>query len=89
VVNNDDPERFHPNQKPVPLLAYLIRTYTNPGMVVLDNTTGAGSTPVACIETERHFVAFEWNKDNPLQYYPRTLERINRAKNMVKLFPTY
>ena len=50
---------LHPAQKPVPLLSYLIRTYTNEGEVVLDFCMGSGSTGVACAETNRRFVGIE------------------------------
>lgn len=50
---------FHPTQKPVELLEYLIKTYTNPGEVVLDNCMGSGSTGVACANTGRSFIGFE------------------------------
>lgn len=59
VVNNDDLARVHPNQKPLELLEYLIRSYSNGGDVVLDNTMGSGATGVACIHTGRHFVGIE------------------------------
>lgn len=62
VVNNDgttDGGRFHPNQKPVSLLKYLIETYTCPGEAVLDFTMGSGSTGVACAETDRIFYGIE------------------------------
>ena len=52
-------ELFHPQQKPVPLLEYLIRTYTNEGETVLDATMGSGSTGVACVNTGRKFIGFE------------------------------
>ena len=42
---------LHPTQKPVPLLEYLIKTYTNEGNMVLDNCMGSGSTGVACVRT--------------------------------------
>jgi site-specific DNA-methyltransferase (adenine-specific) len=60
-VNNDDPERRHEHQKPLPLLEYLIRTYSNPGNTVLDNTMGSGATGIACINTGRHFVGIEFS----------------------------
>ena len=50
---------FHPTQKPVALMEYLIRTYTNEGAVVMDNTMGSGTTGVACINTSRHFIGIE------------------------------
>lgn len=52
----------HPQQKPVDLLEYLIKTYTNEGEVVLDCTMGSGSTGVACINTGRKFIGFETEK---------------------------
>lgn len=52
-------ECYHPTQKPVALLEYLLRTYTDPGDVVLDNTMGSGSTGVACVRTGRSFVGIE------------------------------
>ena len=51
--------RCHPTQKPVALMEYLIRTYTNPGDTVLDNCMGSGSTGVACINTGRNFIGIE------------------------------
>ena len=50
---------IHPTQKPVALIEYLIRTYTNPGEVVVDNCMGGGSTPVACLNTGRRCIGFE------------------------------
>jgi len=49
----------HPTQKPVALLEYLIKTYTNEGETVLDNTMGSGSTGVACANTGRKFIGIE------------------------------
>lgn len=49
----------HPTQKPVALMEYLIRTYTNEGETVLDNTMGSGTTGVACINTGRKFIGIE------------------------------
>jgi site-specific DNA-methyltransferase (adenine-specific) len=54
-----DTETLHPTQKPVALLEYLIRTYTNEGGTVLDNTMGSGTTGVACVQTGRSFVGIE------------------------------
>lgn len=51
--------RLHPTQKPVALLEYLIRTYTDPGDTVLDNAMGSGSTGVACANTGRRFIGIE------------------------------
>ena len=49
----------HPTQKPVALMEYLIRTYTNPGDTVLDNCMGSGTTGVACVNTNRQFIGIE------------------------------
>ena len=50
---------FHPTQKPVALMEYLIKTYTNEGETVLDFTMGSGSTGVACVNTNRSFIGIE------------------------------
>jgi site-specific DNA-methyltransferase (adenine-specific) len=50
---------LHPTQKPVALMEYLIRTYTNAGDTVLDFTAGSGTTGVACVNTGRHFIGIE------------------------------
>jgi site-specific DNA-methyltransferase (adenine-specific) len=55
-VNNGKNKLYHPTQKPVTLLEYLIKTYTNENMIVLDNCMGSGSTGVACINTNRKFI---------------------------------
>ena len=67
-VNN---KRFHPTQKPVALLEYLIKTYTNEEDIVLDFTMGSGSTGVACLNTNRNFIGIE--KDE--KYYNIAVER--------------
>ena len=66
---------FHPTQKPVPLLEYLIRTYTNDGDTVLDNCMGSGSTGVAVKRVGgRHFIGMEQNK----VYFDIAKERIEK-----------
>lgn len=75
-----DPNAVHPTQKPVALGEYLIRTYTDPGAVVLDNTMGSGSFGVAAMNTGRHFIGME--KDDPERgdhYYRVACERIQAA----------
>lgn len=56
-------DQSHPTQKPVALLEWLIKTYTNRGGLVLDNTMGSGSTGVACVNTERDFIGIELNEE--------------------------
>ena len=52
-------KHLHPTQKPVALMEYLIKTYTNDGETVLDNCMGSGSTGVACVHTNRRFIGIE------------------------------
>lgn len=54
---------LHPTQKPVELIEYLIRTYTKEGETVLDNCIGSGTTAIACINTNRHYIGFEKEKN--------------------------
>lgn len=63
---------LHPTQKPVALLEYLIKTYTNEGGVVLDNCMGSGSTGVACVNTNRNFIGIELDEN----YFKIAKERI-------------
>lgn len=60
-VNNY--ERVHPNQKPLELFEYMIKTYTNPNDLVLDNVMGSGTTAIACLKTDRRFIGFETSKE--------------------------
>ena len=69
--------RLHPTQKPVELLEYLIKTYTNEGEIVLDFTAGSGSTGVACINTGRKFIGIELDE----KYFNIAENRIEEAVN--------
>ena len=62
IPKNHPAKSPHPTEKPVALLEWLIKTYTNPGETVLDNCIGSGSTAVACINTGRHYIGFETEK---------------------------
>ena len=64
---------LHPTQKPVALIEYLIKTYTNELETVLDFTMGSGTTGVACCNTNRNFIGIELNKD----YFKIAQDRIN------------
>ena len=64
--------RLHPAQKPVELLEYLIKTYTNENEIVLDNCMGSGSTGVACINTNRNFIGIELDE----KYFEIAKERL-------------
>ena len=63
---------LHPTQKPVELMEYLIKTYTNPGNTVLDNTMGSGSTGVAAVQCGRKFIGIEMDSE----YYKLAKQRI-------------
>lgn len=70
-----DKEKLHPTQKPVELLEYLIKTYTNENDLVLDNCMGSGSTGVACVNTNRNFIGIEISEE----YFDIAKERINNV----------
>ena len=79
--NSDKTKILHPTQKPVPLLEYLIKTYTNEGDVVLDNTMGSGTTGVACVNTNRNFIGMELDD----KYFEIAKARINEATTAKQL----
>ena len=75
-------DTWHPTQKPVDLLRYLIRTYSNEGDTILDNCMGSGTTAVACIKEKRHFIGFELNKE----YFDKACKRIDAERRQLTLF---
>ena len=75
VFSNVQKDKFHPTQKSVALLEYLIRTYTKEGETVLDNTMGSGSTGVACANTRREFIGVEQDS----KYFQIAKSRIEGA----------
>lgn len=77
LLQFDSEEGLHPTQKPVELLEYLIKTYTNEGEIVLDNCMGSGSTGVACVNTNRNFIGMELDES----YFDIAKERIENTKN--------
>ena len=79
-----DGGKRHPTEKPVDLLKYLVRTYSNPGETVLDFCMGSGSAGAACGELGRNFLGC----DLDLNYYERCEERIKSAfrSNSMKVF---
>lgn len=72
-------DKLHPTQKPVDLLEYLIKTYTNEGETVLDNCMGSGSTGVACVNTSRNFIGIELDE----HYFQVAKDRIANAQNQI------
>ena len=77
IIKFNKDKGYHPTQKPVALLEYLIKTYTNEGEMVLDNCMGSGSTGVACVNTGRKFIGIEIDK----KYFDISKQRIEEAKN--------
>ena len=75
-----DKNNLHPTQKPVALIEYLVKTYTNESETILDNCMGSGTTAIACMNTNRNFIGFELNKE----YYDMSCKRIE--ENKMKLF---
>lgn len=74
-----DGKKLHPTQKPVALLEYLIKTYTNEGGLVLDNCMGSGSTGVAALELDRNFIGIELDK----HYFDTATKRIEEINAKV------
>ena len=71
-IKNRDSIKVHPTQKPIALLEWLVKTYTNEGDLVLDPTMGSGTTGVACVNTGRSYVGIEKERE----YYAVACERI-------------
>jgi site-specific DNA-methyltransferase (adenine-specific) len=80
-IPNTDRSVEHPTQKPVTLMEYLIRTYTNEGETVLDNTMGSGTTLVACVNTGRNGIGIELRQD----YFAIAQQRIAQAEQQLRL----
>jgi len=73
---------LHPTQKPVELIRWLIRTYTNSGGVILDNCIGSGTTAIAAIREHRHYIGFELNRE----YYDIACRRVSEELAQPRLF---
>ena len=82
VVSNSKEKCDHPTQKPVALLEYLIKTYSNEGDTILDNCMGSGSTGVACVNTKRSFIGIELNEE----YFKIAEKRIKETRQQLKIF---
>ena len=70
--DSDKDRGLHPTQKPVPLLEYLIKTYSNENDLILDNCMGSGSTIIGCLNTNRRYIGIEREK----KYFDISQERI-------------
>ncbi len=76
ISNRSEVRKLHPTQKPVALMEYLIRTYTNEGDTALDNCMGSGTTGVACVNTGRNFIGMEMDAG----YFEIAKNRIEAAQ---------
>lgn len=74
--------KLHPTQKPVELIRWLIRSYTNEGDLVLDNCIGSGTTAIAAIKEKRHFIGMELDKE----YFDIAEDRIKKELSNPSLF---
>ena len=72
----------HPTQKPVALLEYLIKTYTNEGETVLDNTFGSCTTGIACLNTNRNFIGIEMDDT----YFQIGVDRIEKQQKVLSSY---
>ena len=83
ITNGDRTvENDHPTQKPIDIMRYLIRTYSNEGDLVFDGYVGSGTTADACIVENRNFIVCE----NKLEFYKMTVKRIEQRKSQTTLF---
>ena len=71
--------KLHPTQKPIALTEYFVKTFSNPGDVILDNTMGSGTTGVACVNLDREFIGIEKDKE----YFDIAVERISEAEDHI------
>lgn len=79
---NLDSNRFHPTQKPISLISYLLERSTNPDMLVLDPFSGSGTTAIACHRLKRRFICIEKDKD----YWKASCKRLEEEQRQGTLF---
>ena len=82
ISSGNQQNKVHPTQKPVKLMEYLNKTYTNPGETVLDFAVGSGTTPIACENTDRKWIAIEKDKD----IFNTAVQRITNSTKQYKMF---
>jgi site-specific DNA-methyltransferase (adenine-specific) len=80
--NRNHNENYHPTQKPVDLMRYLIKTYSNEGDLVFDGYSGSGTTAIACAIENRNFVGSETDRT----YHRKSIERLKRFKAQPTIF---
>ena len=82
ISNASQKDKFHPTQKPIELIEYLVKTYSNKGDLILDNCSGSGTLGVACHNLKRRFICIEKDYD----YWKASVERLKNAQAQLKLF---
>lgn len=78
-INKSINRNVHPTQKPVALIEYLIKTYTNEGETVLDNCMGSCTTSIACLNTNRNFIGIEMDDT----YFQIGVDRIEKQQKVL------
>jgi site-specific DNA-methyltransferase (adenine-specific) len=73
---------LHPTQKPIGLIEWLVKTYTNENELVLDNCAGSGTTAVACVKTNRNYIGFELEE----KYFNIANKRIEEHQKQLTMF---
>ena len=81
MIKQKPEERFHPTQKPLSLMKWVLENYTQPGDTILDPFMGSGTTGVACVQTGRNFIGIEISED----YYRIAERRISDAQKQPRL----
>ena len=76
-ITDSKDKRYHPTQKPSELIQMLIEQYSNKGDIILDPFLGSGTTAVACVNTNRHYIGFELDP----QYYDIACKRLDEVEN--------
>ena len=82
TVDIQNGSRTHPTQKPIDLMRYLVKTYSNEGDLVFDGYSGSGTTAAACLQEKRKFIGAELN----LEYYQKSIQRLEQLKKQTVLF---
>ena len=77
-ITDSKDKRYHPTQKPSELIQMIIEQYSNEGDIILDPFLGSGTTAVACVNTNRHYIGFELDK----QYYDIACERLDEVEDV-------
>ena len=75
-------QRIHPTQKPLPVIEWLLKRFTNEGELVLDAFMGSFTTAIACHKLKRHYLGSEINTE----YFQKGMERLNAVKAQISIF---